>query len=319
MAEARLKCASLSHPLTIVAAVLTSAPQVAPAIDYRAVLRSQQHGRFDPTTQPEPNGWWRATLTPAGPATLHIWWSAAGLDAQAWGPGAEHLLARVPALTGQLDEPAEVTAVHPAVERAMRHHPIPRIGHGGGLYHTVLPFIIEQRVTTREALRSYASLCRVFGEPAPGPRPLQLPPAPKILATLPYWRFHRFGIERRRADTIKAFAGHQRLIDEIESDGLPCLALQRLQLVSGIGQWTIGCAGGPAFGDPDAIAVGDFWLCHLVTQALTGRPRGSDSEMLELLEPYAGQRGRVISLLTADGHGVQRFGPGIRVLPIASM
>src|SRR4051794_27559613 len=119
--------------------VLTSAHHVTPAVDYRGVLRAQQHGRFDPSTQQEPNGWWRATITPAGPATLHIWWSAAGLDAQAWGPGADHVLASVPALTGQLDEPAEITPVHPAVERAMQRQAMPTIGHGGGLYHTVLP------------------------------------------------------------------------------------------------------------------------------------------------------------------------------------
>lgn len=319
-AEGFRKTVSLSHPLTSVAAVSVPVQQMAPAIDYRSVLSAQQHGRFDPTTQAEPNGWWRATLTPDGPASLHIWWSSAGLDASAWGPGGDHALSTVAALTGQLDEPpADITPAHPAVAAAMRRNPMPRIGHGGGLYHTVLPLILEQRVTTREAMRSYASLCRVFGGIAPGPRPMRLPPAPDVLATLPYWRFHRFGIERKRAEAIKAFASHQRLVTSIEADAAPRVALQRLTLIPGIGQWTIGCAGGPAFGDPDAIAVGDFWLCHLVTQALTGRPRGSDAEMLELLAPYAGQRSRVIRLLTADGHGIQRFGPGIRVLPIAAM
>jgi 3-methyladenine DNA glycosylase/8-oxoguanine DNA glycosylase len=292
---------------------------VACSMDYSRILRAQQHGRYDPTTQTEPGGWWRSTLTPDGPATVHIWWSAHGLDAAAWGPGGNHLLATVPALTGQLDEPPAITAAHPAVATAIRRQPMPRIGHSGGLYHTILPLIVEQRVTSREAMRSYASVVNAFGEVAPGPRPMRLPPSPAVLANLPYWSFHRFGIERKRADAIKAFAAHPRLLAEVEADPSPRQAIQRLHLLPGIGPWTTGSAGGPAFGDPDAIAVGDFWLCHLVTQALTGRPRGTDADMLELLQPYAGQRNRVIKLLAADGHRVQRFGPGIRLLPIARL
>ena len=54
-----------------------------------------------------------------------------------------------------------------------------------------------------------------------------------------------------------------------------------------------------AMGDPDAVAVGDYHLKNLVVHALAGEPRGTDERMLELLAPYAGQRGRVIRLLLA--------------------
>ena len=47
-----------------------------------------------------------------------------------------------------------------------------------------------------------------------------------------------------------------------------------------------------AMGDPDAVAVGDFHLKNLVSTALAGEPRGTDQRMLELLAPYAGQRGQ---------------------------
>ena len=69
-------------------------------------------------------------------------------------------------------------------------------------------------------------------------------------------------------------------------------------------------------GDPDAVAVGDFHLKHMVTHALTGRSRGTDEEMMALLEPYRGQRGRVVRLLLLDGHRAPSFGPRQRVLPM---
>jgi hypothetical protein len=42
---------------------------------------------------------------------------------------------------------------------------------------------------------------------------------------------------------------------------------------------------------------------------LAGEPRGDDARMLELLAPYAGQRGRVIRLLEAARIKIPRFGP----------
>jgi hypothetical protein len=42
---------------------------------------------------------------------------------------------------------------------------------------------------------------------------------------------------------------------------------------------------------------------------LTGRPRGSDAEMLELLAPWAGQRARVMRLIELGGVMPPRFGP----------
>ena len=52
---------------------------------------------------------------------------------------------------------------------------------------------------------------------------------------------------------------------------------------------------------PDAVSVGDFHLPNLVAFALAGEPRGDDARMLELLEPYRGQRARVIRLLELSG------------------
>ena len=59
-----------------------------------------------------------------------------------------------------------------------------------------------------------------------------------------------------------------------------------------------------ALGDPDAVSVGDFHLKNLVSWALAREPRGTDERMLELLEPYAGQRAHVVRCWSsaASGH-----------------
>ena len=288
-------------------------------IDVAAALRVHRQGKGDPTTLHEPTSWWRASLTPAGPATLHVWWSDAGVDADAWGPGGDHLLEQVPRLSGQLDEPVRFEDGHPEVLTAQHRHPDLRIGGGGGLYHSLLPTIIGQRVTSGEARRSWRQLCLALGAPAPGPRDLRLPPSPRDLAGQPYWWFHRLGVERKRADALRTVGRHSALVHELDLAGDPVEARRRLTLLPGIGVWTLGSVLGPVFGDPDAVAVGDYWLKHLVTWALAGERRGTDERMLELLAPYTGQRGRVVRLLSADGWRAVRLGPGIPVLPIARL
>jgi hypothetical protein len=78
-----------------------------------------------------------------------------------------------------------------------------------------------------------------------------------------------------------------------------------------------GRSGALRLGDADAVSIGDFNIAHQVCWALAGRPRGDDATMLELLEPYRGQRGRVIRLLVAGGVTAPRFGPRLALRNIA--
>jgi 3-methyladenine DNA glycosylase/8-oxoguanine DNA glycosylase len=290
-------------------------------IDHAAAAR-QFRAPGDPTTVVTPHDMWRATVTPDGPATVHVRWEPC-LDAEAWGPGADWLLARVPGMIGMTDTPGSVSGVHPVVDRAAHCHPDLRIARSGTVYHDIQPTIVGQRITTREAGRQWRELCQELGGPAPGPgRGLLLPPAPEALTSRPTWWFHRFGLEVRRAATLIRVARHA---DRLLAMGDPADAAgvvdgphvhRWLQLIDGVGPWTAGLTVGMALGHPDEIAVGDFHLKNTVVHALTGRERGTDDEMLHLLAPFVGQRNRVVHLLHADRWSAPARGPRRRTVPV---
>ena len=183
-----------------------------------------------------------------------------------------------------------------------------------------MPTILEQKVTSVEAHRSYRDLVHKLGSAAPGPAPpgLMVPPGPAALAGAPSWVYHRCGIERRRADTIRGVARSARRVEEAAALPPPEARL-RLLALPGVGPWTAAKVALVAWGDPDAVCVGDYHLPHLVTLALAGERRGDDRRMLELLEPYRGHRARVIRLLALGGIQAPRFGPRMRLRRIAAI
>ena len=89
----------------------------------------------------------------------------------------------------------------------------------------------------------------------------------------------------------------------------PAAASERMRALPGVGPWTAAEVALVALGDADAVPVGDYHVPHMVSWALAGEPRGSDERMLDLLEPFAGHRGRVVRLLAAAGLAAPRFGP----------
>ena len=93
----------------------------------------------------------------------------------------------------------------------------------------------------------------------------------------------------------------------------------RLRSLPGIGAWTAAEVVRCAFGDPDAVSVGDFHIPNTVAWALAGEPRADDARMLELLEPYRGQRGRVQRLLEVGGIVAPRYGPRLAPRSIAAI
>lgn len=291
--------------------------------DLATTLRPLQLGRRDRTAVVTPGEVWRATRTPDGPATgryLAVPGEAA-VAVQTWGPGAAWLAEGAPALLGLDDDVAGFEAVaarHPVVARAARERPGLRIPRSGAVYEALLPAVLAQKVTGLESKRAWHGIVARWGEPAPGPRPdLRLPPEPAVLASVPYQDLHPLGVERRRAEVLRALGRHARRLDEAATMG-PADAQARVRAVRGVGIWTYAEAARVALGDADAVSVGDFHLPHTVSWALAGVPRGDDALMLELLEPFAGHRGRVCLLLELAGLGAPRFGPRLTPTTVTS-
>ena len=279
-------------------------------LDLRRTLAPLSHGPGDPTLRLAAGRVWRTTRTPDGPATIALTYDGAELRAEAWGPGAERALGDIPRLLRLDGAPAPIPPGHPVVAQLARRAPGVRIPRSSAVLDSLVPAILEQKVTGQEARRAWTGLIRAHGEPAPGPAGwrLRLGPAPATLAALPYYAYHPFGVERRRAELIRRVAARAAWFEAIVE--LPLAeGYARLMAVPGIGPWTAAEVGVRALGDDDAVSLGDFHLPNLVAFALAGEPRGTDERMLELLEPYRGQRARVVRLLELSGIRAPRYGP----------
>jgi len=259
----------------------------------------------------------RATRTVAGPASVRLTFAENRIvDVEAWGAGAHVAIEGVADLLGASDDPAALTPHHALVRDLIRRRPGLRLTQTRAIFESLLPSIVAQKVTGLEARGAYRGMLVRYGEPAPGPLRLTLPPDPAKLARVPYWEFHEVGLEQRRADIVRraaAAAGSLEASAAVSTAG----ARQRLLAISGIGPWTAAETMRIAMGDPDAVSVGDFHLPNLVSWALAGEPRGTDERMLELLAPYEGQRARVVLLLESAGIAAPRFGPRLAPRSIA--
>jgi 3-methyladenine DNA glycosylase/8-oxoguanine DNA glycosylase len=251
---------------------------------------------------------WRATRTDTGPATFRLVLDGDRLSVEAWGPGADEALEGAPGWVGHTDDDGGFRAHHAVIAELRRRLAGVRLTTTGRPVEALIPAVLEQKVTGQEARRAYRRLTLAVSEPAPGPGDLFLPPDPETVAALPSFRFHPFGVERRRAERLIALCARASAIDALGALP-PREARERLQMFPGIGPWTAAEVARLALGDADAVSIGDYHLPNIVAWALAGEPRADDARMLELLEPYTGQRGRVQVLLEAGGIRAPAYGP----------
>ncbi len=272
------------------------------------VLAPLRHGA-DPTMARDADGtWWRATRTPDGVGTLRVGVLSDGeIVASAWGPGAVGLLAGLPALLGADDstagfEPGE------QLRQLHRQRPNGRIGRSQAVFESLLPAIIEQKVTGLEAGQGYRALVLRHGEPAPGPRPgLWVQPSPEVVAMIPSWEWLRLGISPERSRTIvRAAMVASSLERTLGVDH--AAADRRLRSLPGVGVWTSAEVRVRAHGDPDAVSFGDYHVARDVGFALTGEV-ADDARLEELLEPWRGHRARVVRLIVGARIQAPRHGP----------
>lgn len=226
----------------------------------------------------------------------------------AWGDGAEDLLERLEAIVGLHDDPTSFQTDHPVVAELHRRNLGLRFAASGSVLAALVVAVVGQKVTGSEAARAMRGLSTAFSSRAPGPhRGLRLPPEPSAMAEAPYWRFHELHLEQKRAEILKRVA---RSAVEIEAlgDAPPDVAAAALRRINGVGEWTVAETLVRSHGDPDQLSVGDYHLKNMVVFHLTGRPRGTDEEMVDLLEVFRPHRGRVARLLHKLGHA-PKYGP----------
>lgn len=297
------------------------------AIDLRRTLSILQRGLGDPTIRLSEHEAWLAFATSAGDATLRVVTGGqrTDFDLTAWGAGAQTALDQAPQLLGagddwsEFDSPDFAQTLPDVVRRARATHKDLRLARTGRVFDHAAGAVLEQRVTGIEANYAWRWLIRHYGRPAPGPAPagLALFPYPQQLRTIPRWQWQQARVERTRAETLvrlaqaasrlEWWAGSELSRSKPGAAGAGTLEAALLS-IPGIGPWTVAETLQRSHGSGDHISVGDYHLADFVGQVLLGH-RVDDARMLQLLEPYTGQRQRIIRLLQLSGQRKQAFGP----------
>ncbi|GAA2606232.1 DNA-3-methyladenine glycosylase family protein [Paractinoplanes durhamensis] len=274
--------------------------------------------RFDPIGRLTADEFRLAARTPDGPGSIHLKREKSGeIEVETYGEGGDWLADNADAIAGLRDDLTgfpEMARQHPVLHQLARTFAGVRMPRTGMVFHRVLRAVLEQKVTGVEAFRSYRQIARKFGEPAPGPGDLLLPPDPAAIAATPYWAFHPLGVEQRRTQALLRAA---QVAARLEASADATDATRKLTALPGIGAWTAAEVTRVAFGDPDAVSVGDYHVPNTVAFGLAGEPRGTDERMLELLEPFRGHRGRVCDLLAHGGIRAPRYGPRMPIRSFA--
>jgi 3-methyladenine DNA glycosylase/8-oxoguanine DNA glycosylase len=232
----------------------------------------------------------------------------------AFGAGAAWVCEHAAELTGLADDPS---AFQPddRVMASLRHRVglvyLPRTR---CVFERLVPTILQQLVTWREARRAYLGLVRAHGRPAPGPCDLRLAPDAATMRRLPPVEYVRLGALPRHANTLRDAAAVASRLDAL-IELAPAEASRRLRTVPGIGPWTAAWVQATVFGDPDAVLVGDYHLPREVCWTLTRRD-GDDADMVTLLEPFRGHRWRAIQLIRNAGVRRPRRGPRRPMRPL---
>lgn len=281
-------------------------------IDLAHTLTPLRRGVGDPCHQVTADGaHWRVSRMPSGPVTYRLVQAGpAAVAARAWGAGAEEFLDRLDRMLCLTEDVADFAPQHPKVAEAHRRFPGLRMLRTGLVFEALVPAVLEQKVHTVAARASWRQLVRQFGALPPGPAPegMRVPPDAETWRRIPSWTYHRANVGPQRAQTIVRAARLAASLERI-ADLEPAAAAARLRTVPGIGEWTAAEIAQRAFGDADALSVGDFHLAAIIGWTLLGHPI-DDAAMVEYLEPVRPHRYRLVRLLEVSGQARKpKFGP----------
>ncbi|BDB39918.1 MULTISPECIES: DNA-3-methyladenine glycosylase family protein [Mycobacterium] len=279
-------------------------------------LAPLRRGRGDPCFRVPGDGTiWRTSLLPSGPVSACI--ATVSRDTArcaAWGDGAAEFVDALPALLGADDDASGFRPYHPTIAAAHRKVPNLRLGRTGQVLEALIPAVIEQRVPGADAFRSWRVLVTKYGTPAPGPAPdgMRVPPSADAWRHIPSWEFHLANVDPGRAQTVVGCARRASSLERLAAMP-PAQARAALTSLPGIGAWTAAETAQRAFGDADALSIGDYHICKMIGWTLLGHPV-DDARMVELLEPMRPHRHRVVRVLEASGLAYEpRRGPRLPV------
>jgi 3-methyladenine DNA glycosylase/8-oxoguanine DNA glycosylase len=229
------------------------------------------------------------------------------VHASAWGPGSAWALDRLPRMLGADDDPSGFQPPE-VLRQVWRRHQHWRLGATDLVMESLVPTIIEQKVTGQEAFAAFRRLVRRYGERAPGPDlDLWVQPDAATVRMVPSWEWLRLPVDGGRSRPLVAAATLATSLERAGGLG-PAEFDRRLRTVPGLGVWTSAEVRSRALGDADAVSFGDYHVAKDVGWALVGEPVDDDG-LAELLEPYRPHRHRVQRLVEAAGLGRPRRGP----------
>lgn len=194
------------------------------------------------------------------------------------------------------------------VLEARRTNPGMRLMATGQLVDELFTVVLEQKVTQHQARATWRWLVNTFGEHSPAGEPAaKLAPRPQAVLSIESWQWHAGWVQPFLARTLQTVASRATALHRLAQQPLDVIE-KGLTSLPGIGLWTVAETLQRTHGAADLVSVGDFHRAHHVGEALTGK-RTDDAGMLELLEPWAGHRQRLIRLIYASGIRFSRFGP----------
>lgn len=282
--------------------------RLAEPLDVVRTTEPLRHGLHDPSCQVLDGAVWRAWRSPTGPATVRLEAHDDRVEATAWGEGADAALDGVPNLIGVSDDVAGFRPTDGPVAALWNRFRGLRLPRTGAVTDALVAHVLEHRVTPFEARRALQQVTERWGDPAPGPTSLWLPPDPQRLAGASHYDLHLAGVEQERGDLVRRLAASARRLDALALLP-PAAAHQRLREVAGVGGWAAARVAMSALGDPDAVPVGDPRLAADVTWALTGTATDDDDALLATLAPWSGHRARVVRLVVTAGLHAPAHGP----------
>ena len=202
------------------------------------------------------------TRTPDGPGSLVLERvDASTVEVEAFGPGAEWMVAQAPRVLGRDDDLTGFVPPKGPLGDLWRRQPF-LLGRTDRPWDALVGAILGQKVQARNARRSRRMLARRFGDPAPGPDGGWILPSPERTSELGYSDFHPLGVERKRAEILLRVAREMSRLQTLGAQP-PAEVRSRLERIRGVGVWTSALVTATALGDPDAVPVGDFHLPNL--------------------------------------------------------